>query len=422
MARIDVRPSVGTKLSDWYRRNRGISAGLFEIPVPDAYLARPIPLRHPIEFYEGHIPAFSYITLNRFALGQPALDDTLEKLFQRGIDPDDVAAANTSAPPEWPSRDVVQAMGARWDAAVIAALEDIERQGADASALSRQAAHTILEHEPMHHETFLYMLHRLPLTDKRRPAGAKPPRDGAVPEKKRAKIAAGQATLGARSQDVEFGWDNEFEETRVDVPAFEIDAHSVTNADWLKFVESGGEAAPFWVRRDGAWYQIAAFDEIPLPLAWPVYVTQEQATAYAACHGRRLPTEAEFHRAAYGTPGGEERQHPWGDAAPDSTHGNFGFESYDPVPAGSHPAAASAWGVHDLVGNGWEWTSSVFAPLPGFTPMATYPPYSADFFDGKHYVMKGASPVTARELIRRSLRNWFRPNYPYVYAKFRCVD
>jgi len=74
-----------------------------------------------------------------------------------------------------------------------------------------------------------------------------------------------------------------------------------------------------------------------------------------------------------------------------------------------------------LVGNGWEWTSSVFAPFPGFEPMASYPQYSTDFFDGRHYVMKGASPVTARELIRPSFRNWFYGDYPYMYAKFRCV-
>ena len=73
------------------------------------------------------------------------------------------------------------------------------------------------------------------------------------------------------------------------------------------------------------------------------------------------------------------------------------------------------------IGNGWEWTSTPFAPLPGFEPMASYPQYSADFFDGRHYVMKGASPVTPRELIRRSFRNWFYDDYPYMYAKFRCV-
>ena len=112
---------------------------------------------------------------------------------------------------------------------------------------------------------------------------------------------------------------------------------------------------------------------------------------------------------------------PWGDAPPSAEHGNFGFVRFDPEPVDAHPAGTSAWGIADLIGNGWEWTATPFAPLPGFEPMASYPQYSADFFDGKHYVMKGASPVTPRELIRRSFRNWFYSDYPYMYAKFRCV-
>jgi Sulfatase-modifying factor enzyme 1 len=101
--------------------------------------------------------------------------------------------------------------------------------------------------------------------------------------------------------------------------------------------------------------------------------------------------------------------------------GVFDFVSFDPMPVNASPAGASAWGVQDLVGNGWEWTSTVFAGFPGFEPMVSYPEYSADFFDGQHYVMKGASPVTPRELVRRSFRNWFRPDYPYVFGKFRTV-
>jgi formylglycine-generating enzyme required for sulfatase activity len=134
-----------------------------------------------------------------------------------------------------------------------------------------------------------------------------------------------------------------------------------------------------------------------------------------------LPTEAEFQRAAYGGPGGHERRHPWGEDAPAPSRGVFDFSSWDPAPAGSHPAGRSAWGLDDLVGNGWEWTSSVFAPFPGFAALPSYPEYSADFFDGEHFVMKGASPATARELLRPTFRNWFRPRYPYVYATFRCV-
>src|SRR5262249_32251634 len=151
---------------------------------------------------------------------------------------------------------------------------------------------------------------------------------------------------------------------------------------------------------------------IALPPSWPVYVTHAEAEAYARWSDARLPTEAEFHRAAYGTPegargtgapgkaGAAERAHPWGEASPDPAwHGVFDFGSWDPEPAGSHPAGRSAWGVDDLVGNGWEWTSTPFAPFPGFRPQATYPEYSADFFDGVHFVMKGASPATAKELL-----------------------
>jgi formylglycine-generating enzyme required for sulfatase activity len=163
------------------------------------------------------------------------------------------------------------------------------------------------------------------------------------------------------------------------------------------------------------------FEWLPLPPSWPVYVSQAEASAYARWRGARLPTEAEFQRAAFGTPSGEERPFPWGAAAPSTTTGVFDFISWDPQPAGSHPAGRSAWGIEDLVGNGWEWTSSVFAPFPGFRPLASYPEYSADFFDDEHLVMKGASPATARELLRPSFRNWFRPRYPYVYATFRCV-
>jgi formylglycine-generating enzyme required for sulfatase activity len=103
-------------------------------------------------------------------------------------------------------------------------------------------------------------------------------------------------------------------------------------------------------------------------------------------------------------------------------HGNFDFHQWDPAPAGAHPEGASAFGVHDLVGNGWEWTRTPFAPFRGFAPMPFYPGYSANFFDGKHYVMKGGSPRTAACMLRRSFRNWFQPHYPYVYATFRCVE
>jgi iron(II)-dependent oxidoreductase len=165
------------------------------------------------------------------------------------------------------------------------------------------------------------------------------------------------------------------------------------------------------------------FEFTPLPLDAPVYATKSEAEAYAKWRGMVLPTEEQFHRAAYGTPEGNEREDPW-DSAPGEPRmkGNFDFRHWDPVPVTAHPEGASAFGVAQMVGNGWEWTRTPFAPFPGFSPLPNYPGYSADFFDGDHFVLKGASPRTANLLTRRSLRNWFRPDYPYVYATFRLVE
>ena len=132
-------------------------------------------------------------------------------------------------------------------------------------------------------------------------------------------------------------------------------------------------------------------------------------------------SEAEYHRAAFGTPGGGEQAYPWGDAAPTRAHGNFDFQNWDVMSAGAYPHGHERFGVAELIGNGWEHTSTPFMPFDGFEPHASYPRYSADFFDGKHYVVKGASPVTPVAHIRRSFRNWYYGDYPYLYAKFRTV-
>jgi formylglycine-generating enzyme required for sulfatase activity len=164
------------------------------------------------------------------------------------------------------------------------------------------------------------------------------------------------------------------------------------------------------------------FDAIALPLDWPVYVSHAEAMAYARWAGKALPTEDQWHRAAYGTADGTQREYPWGSEAPNSHRGNFDFNSWNPTPVNAFPAGQSAFGVGDMLGNGWEWTSTVFSPFPGFQPFPFYRGYSADFFDGKHFVIKGGSPRTAACMLRPTFRNWFQPNYQYVYAGFRCVN
>jgi ergothioneine biosynthesis protein EgtB len=433
-----------TDLVDWYRRNRARSRALFDLISRDAYYSRPIALRHPIVFYEGHLPGFSFNTLVKKALGKPSIDARLEALFARGIDPHESATpaqAAESIESRWPARDVVHAFADEADRHVIDALEHADLSQPGHPLLDRaEAVFSILEHEAMHQETLLYMWHRLTYSQKTKPAGYEVRTAGVTPRSEWISIPAGRATLGVARDAIPFGWDNEFSELAVDVPPFAIERHDVTNARFLEFVNAGGYAdrrwwteddwewvqkekithPSFWERKGFDWYWRGMFDMLPLPPAWPVYVSQAEASAFARWSGARLPTEAEFQRAAYGSLDGE-RHWPWGTGAASATHGVFDFASWDPHPAGSHPEGASAWGVEDLVGNGWEWTSTIFAPFPGFRAMDSYPEYSADFFDGEHVVMKGASPATARELLRPTFRNWFRARYPYVYATFRCA-
>ncbi|HYT67960.1 MAG TPA: SUMF1/EgtB/PvdO family nonheme iron enzyme [Vicinamibacterales bacterium] len=440
---------------DWYRRNRARSEAIFDLIDPAAYYTRPISLRNPIVFYEGHLPAFSVLAFLRRGLGLPAVDARLEKLFERGIDPDteESAVPRSGASTQWPTRDEVRAFARACDEAVIGAMESLAP-----GPVALEGLYTALEHEAMHQETLLYMWHRLPYEQKRRSHSDLVPRTewlpplggrSIPPSGGRSNIPAGTARLGADRSSTVFGWDNEFQAHDVHVATFDIDVLPVTNADFLEFITAGGydnrslwddegwswiqaervQHPGFWLPADtsnighrtsdiehrtsdvghrtsdiGAWHWRAMFHSEPLPPHWPVYVSHAEASAYARWKGRRLMTEPEFHRAAEG-----------------ATAGHADFADFDPIPVGSLPATASIHGVHDLIGNGWEWTSTVFAPFEGFQPMRSYPEYSADFFDGRHYVMKGASPATAKELIRPSFRNWFRGNYPYVYAKFRTV-
>jgi len=429
-------------LIDWYLRNRARSKALFDLLSDDAYYAQPIALRHPIVFYEGHLPAFSFNTLVKRGLGGQSIDAGLERLFARGIDPDEHDPRAGRSTFRWPDRDAVRRFADAADAQLLEALEGSDLVRPHDPLLDRaEAAFAILEHEAMHQETLLYIWHRLPFASKRKPTGYTPRVAGTIPQAQMIEIPAGDATLGVDRSAALFGWDNEFPARREHVGAFSIDRHDVVNAQYLEFVEAGGYrdarwwrpedfawiqregvAHPlFWEREGDTWFWRGMFDLFPLPLAWPVYVSGAEASAYARWKDARLPTEAEFQRAAYGTASDGERWHPWGAQQPSDAHGVFDFASWDPQPAGSHPAGQSAFGVHDLVGNGWEWTSTPFAPFPGFQPMASYPEYSADFFDNEHFVIKGASPATARELLRPTFRNWFRARYPYVYATFRTA-
>ena len=383
---------------------------LFEILRPEALYQRPIAERHRVIFYIGHLDGFDAIQIAREGARKKSPDPAFDALFQAGIDPDS-AHLPKDTPADWPTLEEVRSYVVRCRERVD---EAIDRCPEDIILMA-------LEHRQMHLETLAYMFHNFGynLKNGNREDALAPESNANVTNDWR-DIPSGEAILGL-PDDGRFGWDNEFAQVRRHVSAFRVQQYKVSNGDYLRFVEAGAPVPHFWTRRNGHYFYRGMFAEIPLPLDWPVYVTQEEAQSYAAWLGHRLITEEEFHRAAYGTDDGQTRAYPWGDTAPTGSGGNFDFRRWDPEPVTATPKGDSAFGVSQLVGNGWEWTSTVFAPFPGFHSRPTYPGYSASFFDGEHNVLKGGSPRTAARLLRASFRNWFRRDYPYVYATFRCV-
>lgn len=384
------------------------SGRLFEILRPRAIYERAVSERHRFIFYLGHLDAFDWNLLGLKSLGLAPFRDEWDRLFAFGIDPESNDLPTDSAA-DWPAEAEVRAY----------CDETRRRIDENYSRLDPQRVNVAIEHRLMHLETLAYLLHNL---DYRLKLGEdeSPVTNGSAPSNPFVPISGGTVTLGQHPD--RFGWDNEFPPHTLEVAPFEIQKFKVSNGDYLSFVEEGAPAPHFWEQRDGAWFLRCMFSEIPLPLDWPVWLTHVEASAYAAHYGFRLPTEEEFHRAAFGTPNGAERAYPWGDEAPSPERGNFDFQSWNPSPVDANPSGDSAFGISQTVGNGWEWTSTPFEPFDGFAPAPFYPGYSANFFDGKHYVLKGASPRTARPLFRRSFRNWFRGDYRYAFAGFRCVS
>ena len=377
---------------------------VFGLVDPAAIYQRPIAERHRTIFYVGHLEAFDWNLFSPHTAGLHSFDPTLDQLFAFGIDPVD-GGLPADQPSDWPNRRQVQNYvdRARTQLDTALSLNDADEQ----------LLNVAIEHRLMHAETLTYMFHQLPLTSLLPDSQMPGPAASAEAGNSMVSIPAGQTTLGLARDGRQFGWDNEFARKEVTVAAFQMDRLKVSNGAFLQFINAGGyhdsslwtkadwewkekagvKHPVFWVPAGSQWKYRAMFEIMPLPLNWPVYVSHAEASAYARWAGKRLPTEAEWQLAA----------------ALEVT--SSPLKRWDPV-------AVQAAG---MFGNGWEWTSSIFAPLPGFEAFSFYPGYSANFFDDQHYVLKGGSPRTAACMLRPSFRNWFQPHYQYVYAGLRCV-
>ena len=444
-----MRPGRVTRVRDELRSAWRASDAIFallgrdESPAANdaALAARPIALRHPFCFYVGHLPAFAHNQVAVGLLHRPPLHAGYSQLFEFGIDP---LSSDETTTEQWPEMSEIRGFrdAARAEVldlvAIVAELPDT-----DPLAAGGRIFDVVLEHELMHQETLLYMAAQLEHATKRRPVGYRLPAPRPVPPQQRLRIPAGAVSLGAALPSEGLVWDNETPPWRVDVRAFTIDRYPVSNADFARFVDAGGyRMQRCWAPDSWAWIHEqsleqpatwvggpadrrvrALFEDVAWAVAacWPAQVSHAEATAYARFVGGRLPTEPELRRAALTAPEGQ-RRFPWGDDPVDADRANAGLQRWTPTPIGSHPAGGSAWGIEDAYGDGWEWTSSDWQAQPGFRPwIRTYPGYSADFFDGQHRAMFGASWATPQRLLRSSFRNWFQRHYPWVFSKFRVA-
>jgi iron(II)-dependent oxidoreductase len=285
-----------------------------------------------------------------------------------------------------------------------------------------------IQHEAQHQETILQALNlREDLDPYDLSVARRLPRPRTVDPMERVRVGGGTFAIG--TDDRTSAYDNERPAHSVHVDTFDIDKFPATNARFAAFIDAGGyRRSEFWSKQgwtwrtgvdhdapqgwhpdgEGGWTQLMIGSLRPLDPAEPViHISFWEAEAFANWEGGRLPTEAEWEKAASTEPGtSRTRTYPWGDALPTLEHANIGQLGWGPAPVGSYPRGASAFGVEQLLGDVYEWTSSRFLPYPGYSTFP-YPEYSEVFFQDEEYrVLRGASWATAPSVARNTFRNW----------------
>ncbi len=280
----------------------------------------------------------------------------------------------------------------------------------------------VAQHEQQHDET---MLATLQLMASPYPHRSAPPPPGQPPAAAEVLVSGGKFVMGSESDP--HAYDNERPAHVVDVDPFFIDTVPVTNGQYLEFVEAGGYHEPrlwsgagwahrcaegltapqFWSPEgSGSWSVRRYGRQVDLPLDEPVqHVCWYEADAYARFAGRRLPTEAEWEKAASGASAQEA---------------NLGGIHFGPAPVGAYPGGASRYGAEQMIGDVWEWTASDFTAYPGFTTFP-YKEYSEVFYGSDYKVLRGGSWATSPLVARVTFRNWDYPVRRQIFAGFRCA-
>ncbi|AHE97795.1 selenoneine synthase SenA [Thioalkalivibrio paradoxus] len=392
-----------------------------------------LPVVNPLRWEIGHAAYFHEYWVLRHHFGEAPTRPDVDRLF------DSIRIAHDS----------------RWDLPLptlddtLAYMDDVQRrvcthleQGGTEPRRDYLVQYAVF-HEDMHTEAFTYTRQTLayPPPEIGRPRDRAWTAGGLAGD---AEIPGGLFQLGA-SPDGAFAFDNEKWAHPMEVAPFRIARAAVSNAEFAAFVEDGGyRRREYWDEDGWRWREATGLEHPvywrpgsdgwerrrfdrwePLPPdAAVIHVSWYEARAWCRWAGRRLPTELEWEVAAAGEPAANgtqlapvKRRYPWGEAAPDPSRANLDGGALDTLDVGALPAGDSAFGCRQMLGNAWEWTDTVFAPYPGFTP-DMYQDYSQPLF-GQTRVLRGGAWATRSRLIRNTWRNYYGPERNDVFAGFR---
>jgi 5-histidylcysteine sulfoxide synthase len=400
----------------------------------DTFYLNPDPFRNPLIFYLGHSAVFYINKLIRVELLEKRLNPDYEILFEIGADPEKPEELNEAiAHLEWPQ------VAQTWEYREQAYSVIYELIKTTPITLPIHPTHPLwalmmgIEHQRIHIETSSMLIRQLSIERVKRPQNWQyAPFNGYTPQNEMIEVAGGVVKLGKAFDDSTYGWDIDYGDRTVEVPPFLASKYLITNAEFIYFVKAGGyenqeywdeeswnwktqyniQSPKFWLHENGNYKYRAMFDEMNLPLDWPVEVNHYEAMAYCRWQGKgtRLMSEAEYHLATYGN-----------SSLDDVGNYNLNFKFGSPHPVGMLETAKSHSGLYDLRGNVWEWLSDNLNPLAGYQPHFLYEDNSAIFFNDKHCMMLGGCWITNGTEALKYYRNWFRPNF-YQHAGFRIVQ
>jgi 5-histidylcysteine sulfoxide synthase len=405
----------------------------------DTFELNPDPLRNKLIFYLGHSAVFYINKLIQVNLLTQRLNPDDEILFEIGVDPEvpaelDAVVSDLQFPP----------VSAVWEYRRQAYAVISELINSTPINLPIHPQHPLwalmmgIEHQRIHIETSSMLIRQLPIEKVQRPDNWEyAPANIQMVANEMIPIAGGLVKLGKSMADRTYGWDIEYGHREIEVAPFFASKYLITNAEFLEFVQAGGysdrrywdevswewknefnvQHPKFWLPNQGSYQYRAMFDEVDLPLDWPVEINYHEAIAYCRWRGDdiRLMTEAEWNLATYGDIDHDRRT---GEDNVENYNLNLKFGS--PTPVGLLATAKSHSGLYDLRGNVWEWLTDHLNPLIGYQPHPLYPDNSAPFFDPKHQMMLGGCWITNGTEALKYYRNWFRPHF-YQHAGFRIA-